>query len=85
MKVILTILCVGMILFGGGCAIALGVFSGPGFSGGNNLAILGLIPIGIVVLNIIVLAVLYGSQTTLKFPLFFSCLGFFIGRRNFTK
>ena len=53
MKVLLAILCVAMLLFGGGCVIALGFFN----VGAGGLT---LIPIAIFVINAIVLAALFG-------------------------
>ena len=53
MKVLLAILCAAMVLFGGGCVIALGAFN-VGAGG------LSLIPMAIVVINAIVLAALFG-------------------------
>jgi hypothetical protein len=65
MKVILTILCVAMILFGGGCAVTLGSI------GGGSAGFLGLIPVAIVALNVIVLIALYNGSSTLTIPLYF--------------
>ena len=53
MKVLLATLCVAMLLFGGGCVIALGFFN----VGAGGLT---LIPIAIFVINAIVLAALFG-------------------------
>ena len=50
MKIVLVILCLIMVLFAGGCAILAIGYVGP----------LGLIPLGVVVLNCLVLAVLFG-------------------------
>lgn len=53
MKVLLAVLCVAMLLFGGGCVIALGFFN----VGAGGLT---LIPVAIFVINAIVLAALFG-------------------------
>lgn len=61
MKIILTILCAIVVLFGGGCAFILlydsMAYSGM-FSGGIFLAI----PIGLAVLNALVIAALWGKR-----------------------
>lgn len=61
MKIILTILCAIVVLFGGGCAFILlydsMAYSGM-FSGGIFLAI----PIGLAVLNALVIAALWGKK-----------------------
>jgi hypothetical protein len=51
MKVLLAILCSAMLLFGGGCAVALGGYGGGG---------LVLIPLAIAVFNAIALAAVFG-------------------------
>ena len=52
MKILLTILCVGMALFGGGCALLASSYVG----------IVGLVPFVILVLNGLILAGLWGWQ-----------------------
>jgi hypothetical protein len=59
MKVLLAILCLIMILFGGGCAVALG-----------GAGTFSLLPIGIVALNGIVLAAIFGWAKPPK-PVFY--------------
>jgi hypothetical protein len=50
MKILLTVLCAIMVLFSGGCVVMLGGNVGP----------LSLIPLGVAVLNGLVLAVIFG-------------------------
>jgi hypothetical protein len=80
MKILLTILCVGMLLFSGGCAVL------AGLSGVSGLAGLALIPVAVFVLNVIVLVALYSGPATLKIPLrilgvvdFLVAIGFLFG------
>ena len=61
MKIILTIFCVCIILFGGGCAI---ILAG---SGVDNLMLL---PLAVVALNLAVLAALYGWGNMPAWPLY---------------
>jgi hypothetical protein len=58
MKVILTIFCVLIILFAGGCALVL--FAEGGTSAGLSALSLALIPGGIAALNVAVIAALWG-------------------------
>ena len=57
MKILLAILCVLMLLFGGGCAIAVLSFFGNDNSGTGVLAI---IPFAVFVFNLLVLIALFG-------------------------
>jgi hypothetical protein len=67
MKILLTILCAIMVLFGGGCALLL--FSGAGYNGMFQSVPLALIPAGIAALNLGVLAALWGFARASK-PVF---------------
>ncbi|HRX37398.1 MAG TPA: hypothetical protein P5337_13480 [Aestuariivirga sp.] len=58
MKVILTIFCILVILFAGGCALVL--FAESGTSAALSALSLALIPGGIVALNVAVIAALWG-------------------------
>ncbi len=61
MKVILTIMCVCVIIFGGSCAFLLV---------GQSVGILILLPLAIVALNFAVLAAIYGSANVPAWPLY---------------
>jgi hypothetical protein len=60
MKIILTILCAIMVLFGGGCAIVL--MGGSGIGGVFNAVGFAALPGGIAALNIAVLMALWGKS-----------------------
>ncbi len=65
MKIILTIFCVCIILFGGGCAVVLAL-SGLGSGVGGLI----LLPLAVVALNLAVLAALYGWAEMPAWPLY---------------
>jgi hypothetical protein len=65
MKIILTIMCACIILFGGGCAVLL-ASSGMGSGAGGLI----LLPLAVVALNLAVLAALYGWADMPAWPLY---------------
>jgi len=72
MKIILTIMCGAIILFGGGCVL---VLASAGLGAGGGLLIL--LPLAIVVLNLVVLAALYGWADMPAWPLYLlACIDF---------
>lgn len=66
MKIILTIMCGAIILFGGGCVL---VLASAGLGAGGGLLIL--LPLAIVALNLAVLSALYGWADMPAWPLYF--------------
>jgi len=64
MKILLTIFCVLMVLFGGGCAIVL--VGGAGIGNALSAAPFALLPGGVAALNIAVLAALWGKARPAK-------------------